>query len=48
MAERGAEAGMAAAGGRVVACLKQGKIKSAVLWSIPLAAAALVVWYVRK
>ncbi len=47
-AEKGAEAGVALAVGRVLAYARRGKVKKTLLWFIPMAAAALLAWRIRK
>ncbi len=46
--QKGVETGAAIAGSRVLANVRRGKLKKALLWSVPMAAAALLVWRIRK
>lgn len=48
LTERGLEAGAAIAGGRAAAYVKQGKYKKAFMWAIPLVAAGVMIWYMRR
>jgi hypothetical protein len=48
LAERGIEAGASVAGSRALAYAKEGKFRKALMWSIPMAAAVLLVWYIRR
>ncbi len=48
LAERGIEAGASIAGSRAAAYAKQGKYKKALMWTIPLVAAGVMIWYMRR
>ncbi|MGD0232333.1 MAG: hypothetical protein ABSC19_18590 [Syntrophorhabdales bacterium] len=48
LAARGVAAGATVAGARVLARVKEGRCTKAVLWGIPMVAAAFVLWYMRK
>lgn len=48
LAEKGIEAGASVAGRRVVRYAREGKVRQALAWSVPLVLAGVAVWYVRK
>lgn len=48
IAEKGVEAVAAVAGSRAVKSAVQGRVKRALIWSIPVAMAGVVIWYMRK
>ena len=48
IAEKGAEAVAVVSGGRAVKSAVQGRFKKALFWSIPMALAGVVIWYMRK
>ena len=48
IAEKGTETVAAVAGGRAVKSAVQGRFKKALMWSIPMALASVVFWYMRK
>ncbi len=47
-AEKLPEAGATIAASRAVAWAKRGNFKKALLWAIPLAASAFVLWRIRR
>jgi hypothetical protein len=46
--EKGAETVAAVAGGRAATSAVQGRFKKALVWTIPVALAGVVIWYIRK
>jgi len=46
--EKGAETVAAVAGGRAATSAVQGRFKKALIWTIPMALAGMVIWYIRK
>jgi hypothetical protein len=48
LAERGLEAGAAIAGGRAVDYAKHGNCRKAIMWAVPLVAAGVLIWYMRR
>ena len=48
IAEKGAETVAAGAGGRAVKSAVQGRSKKTLMWTIPMAMAGVVTWYMRK
>ena len=48
IAEKGAETVAAVTGGKVAKSAAQGRFKQALIWSIPMALAGVVIWYMRK
>ncbi len=48
LAERGLETGATIAGGRAVEYAKRGNYKKALMWTVPLALAGILIWYIRR
>jgi hypothetical protein len=47
-AERGIEAPGSIEGSRAATYAKPGKYKKALMWTVPLVAAGVVIWYMRR
>jgi len=48
LAEKGLEAGASIAGGRAVDYAKHGNYRKAIIWTVPLVAAGILIWYMRR
>ncbi len=48
IAEKGVETVAAVTGEKAVRSAVQGRFKKALIWSIPMALAGMLVWYMRK
>ncbi len=48
IAEKGAETVAVVTGEKAVRSAVQGRFKKALIWSIPMALAGMLVWYMRK
>ena len=48
LAEKGLQAGAAIAGGKAVDYAKRGSYRRAMMWTVPLLAAGILVWYMRR